>query len=523
MLAAAHIGLVLQGTYRIERPITSGGMGTLYEASHLRLSRRFAVKILSPTMAVHPEALKRFQREADVTSALGHPNILEVVDFNKTEDGIPYIVMELLEGEDLGQRLERVERLSLAEAGGIFSQVASALTAAHAQGIVHRDLKPPNIFLCRRAGRDDFVKVVDFGISKVLGNDVNMTRTNVILGSPAHMAPEQAAGRPSEVDERSDIYALGAILYEMLSGQPPLMEETLPKLLDLVLTVDPAPLRSLRPEVPAAIEAAVARALRKRREDRFQTMPEFADSVERALEARRGEAARSGARSEDEAATDTRGPIAGPLLSLSSGESTVVSAPPLMSTVAGGWGPPPMALSTLTGVELGFEELAATGKHPALEEPEAPTRIDRRAPVADPPATGRAGGPAAPPAATSPARTRGRPPGLRPFLLGAATSAAIGLFGFLVAFLISRSWSEEPPGVPPQPPAASAPTVRLALPDLPAGARVLVDGVVRPERPVLLRSGARVHLVVEASGYQRKEQILSLTSDATLPLKLAPR
>ncbi len=274
--------MVLEGTYRIERMIGRGAMSTLYEASHLRLSRRFAVKILSPSLAVHAEALARFRREADVTSALGHLNILDVVDFNQTPDGTSFIVMELLEGEDLGQRLERVERLELPAAVSIFRQVASAVAAAHDKGIVHRDLKPPNIYLCRRAGRDDFVKVVDFGISKVL-TEAEMTQTDVILGSPAHMAPEQAAGRPSQVDARSDVYALGAILFEMLTGQPPILDEALPVLLEKILH-EPAPLlSSCRDDLPAELDAVVARALAKAREERFQTMAEFAAAVERAV------------------------------------------------------------------------------------------------------------------------------------------------------------------------------------------------------------------------------------------------
>ncbi|MDP6947210.1 MAG: serine/threonine-protein kinase, partial [Myxococcota bacterium] len=226
----ALLGKILQGTYRIEREIGSGGMGSVYEASHQRLGKRFAVKVLSPDVAGSAEALARFRQEALVTSALGNPNIVEVFDFNHMEDGTPYIVMEYLRGEDLASRLQRVGRLPLAKAVEIFRQAASALHAAHQKGIIHRDLKPQNVFLSQLDDRDDYVKIVDFGISKVVGSRHAMTGTHELLGSPSYMSPEQALVKASLVDLRADIFTMGTLVYLMLAGRPPFLADTMPDL-----------------------------------------------------------------------------------------------------------------------------------------------------------------------------------------------------------------------------------------------------------------------------------------------------
>jgi tRNA A-37 threonylcarbamoyl transferase component Bud32 len=277
------IGDILQDTYRVERVIGKGTMGVVYEAAHLRFSRRFAIKVLSPELTMNQEVMARFRREAEVTGALGHPHILQVIDFNSHND-CPYIVMELLVGENLGDRIARDGQMTLEAVSSVFSQTASALDAVHACGIVHRDLKPTNIYLCCDGREDDFVRVLDFGISKVLGADRNLTAADAVLGSPQYMAPEQAVGRSAEVDRRADIYAMGAILYEMLSGEAPFERATsLSDLLKRIVDVRPAPLRVLRPDVPISVERVVARALEKRPEDRFEAMADFWVAFEQCL------------------------------------------------------------------------------------------------------------------------------------------------------------------------------------------------------------------------------------------------
>jgi ABC-type transport system substrate-binding protein/serine/threonine protein kinase len=280
---AGPVGQVLNNTYRIERLIGRGGIGVVYEASHLRLARRFAIKMLWGELAKHPDDLARFKREALITSSLGHPHILEVMDFNRTDDGVPYLVMELLSGEDLGQRLERVRRLPLGQAAGIFEQAASALEAVHGKGIIHRDLKPKNIFLCRRGERDDVVKIVDFGISKVVGWRSLMTATHGLPGTPNYMTPEQAGQRASEMGVRSDVYAMGTILWVMLAGGLPFSAESSEKVIYKIAHQEPPPLSAVNPAVPASVAAVISKAMRKQQEERFGSMREFWQALEAAL------------------------------------------------------------------------------------------------------------------------------------------------------------------------------------------------------------------------------------------------
>ena len=273
------LGQVLQNSYRIERRIGTGGMGSVYEASHLRLGRRLAIKVLSPEVAGSAEALARFRQEALVTSSLGNPHIVEVFDFNHMQDGTPYLVMELLEGEDVAARICRVGPLALSQVVRIVQQAASALHAAHQKGIVHRDLKPQNIFLCRHPRQDDYVKIVDFGISKVLGSRHAMTGTHELLGSPTYMSPEQAMVKASRVDLRADIFTMGTLTYLMLAGRPPFVADSVPDILFKIVRDDPPSLQALCPGLPPAVEQVIFRALHKDRQQRFDSMEQFSRAL----------------------------------------------------------------------------------------------------------------------------------------------------------------------------------------------------------------------------------------------------
>ncbi len=212
------LGKVLGETYEIARLVGEGGMGRVYEARHLRLKdRRFAVKVLHPELARQPDVVARFQREAESASSIAHPNVVDVFDVHKTADGVPYLVGEFLQGEELGDHIKRNGKLPVAQAVAVTRQVCKALAAAHARGIVHRDMKPENVFLVSNDGALS-VKVLDFGISKA-GGEANLTRTGMIMGTPSYMAPEQAKG--DKVDLRADIYAIGALLYHALTGSRP--------------------------------------------------------------------------------------------------------------------------------------------------------------------------------------------------------------------------------------------------------------------------------------------------------------
>ena len=234
------IGIVLQGTYRIIRPLAEGGCGEVYLAAHTRLPGRFAVKLLHRSLVRDKDALSRFRQEAEITSSLRHPHIVQVFDFNVTDSGVPFLVMELLEGKLLSERVRAAGPLDPLTASNIIEQIAGALHAAHARGIVHRDLKPENVMLLGGAGVDDFVKVMDFGISQASWRP-RLTEGERVAGTPQYMAPEQAQGLREQIDHRSDQFSLAAIAYTLLTGQEPFRGENPIAVLYEVVHSDPIP------------------------------------------------------------------------------------------------------------------------------------------------------------------------------------------------------------------------------------------------------------------------------------------
>lgn len=289
----------MHGTYEIVGRVGSGGMADVYEARHTRLPGRFAIKVLTGEAA--PDAAQRdhFRREAEIAARLRHPNIVQVVDFNETPDGVPFLVMELLEGHDLAREIERTGAMDLARTVAIVDQITSALALAHGQGIVHRDLKPQNVFLVPVVGQSrEIVKVLDFGISKSLGDP---TRTgDSLVGTPRYMAPEQARGLAADVDGRSDQFALGAIAYELLTGRPAFAATDIPATLYKVVNEEPPTLASVVPGVDARAAAAIGRALSKDRTRRFLSVLDFAAEF---AASSRAPFAQRGAQQSDPAAT----------------------------------------------------------------------------------------------------------------------------------------------------------------------------------------------------------------------------
>jgi serine/threonine-protein kinase len=272
-------GAVLDGTYKIVRRIGDGGMGEVYEARHSRLSGRYAVKVLNATVSAQPDAEARFRREAQVTSALRHPGIVQIIDFNTTYTGMSYLVMEYLEGENLEKLLDREGGLPIDRMVDITRQVAAALTEAHRNGVVHRDLKPQNIFLLARKPGDDEperTKVLDFGISKIRSASRGLTETSVVLGTPQYMSPEQAEGKTGDVDVATDQFALAAIAYEMLTGLPAFTGDTLASVVYKVVHQEPEPIAARRPDAPRQLQKVIARGLSKRKQDRYASVAEFA-------------------------------------------------------------------------------------------------------------------------------------------------------------------------------------------------------------------------------------------------------
>jgi len=281
------VGQTLDGRYLIERKIGEGGMGVVYAARHLVIERPLAVKVLKREVARDQSTIKRFVQEAKAASRIGHPHIVDVTDFGTTPDGLTYSVMEYVDGSTLSSAIKLSAPLPLERILPIAAQIAQALDAAHAKGIVHRDLKPENIFLINRDGRRDFVKIVDFGIAKVSPIDQNapvegprLTRAGAVFGTPEYMAPEQAAGR-GDTDGRVDVYALGTIMYEMLTGRVPHKSESMVRTLAMQMLDPIEPPSKIRPDLTIApeVEAVVMRALAKKREQRYQTMRELYDAI----------------------------------------------------------------------------------------------------------------------------------------------------------------------------------------------------------------------------------------------------
>jgi len=278
------IGTVLHETYRITRLIGAGGMGSVYEAVHVRLARkRFAVKMLLTDVTSDPATYGRFRREAEVMTEIGHPHIVEVLDFNVTDDGKPYMVMELLEGEDLASRIRRLGRLDPRELVDIIDQVASALQAAHDHDIVHRDIKPANIYLIQPPGGKVHAKVLDFGLSKIQHSRSVLTLSQAVFGTPYYMSPEQASGTVDEIDHRTDIFALACICYQALTGALPFDAPTIPGTLYKVCHLEPSPIRLVLPQIPAPVELVLGRAMAKDKGARYERVEDFAAALRQAL------------------------------------------------------------------------------------------------------------------------------------------------------------------------------------------------------------------------------------------------
>jgi serine/threonine-protein kinase len=268
----ALIGKTVAGRYVVRRLIGHGGMGAVYEAEHLGLGKRVAIKFVDPEFATDDQVVGRFAREARAMSSIESAHIVTVFDAG-TEDGRPYLVMELLRGEDLGQRLRRARRVPLPDAMHVVAQVLKGLSKAHAAGIVHRDLKPDNVFLVKSDLDPLFAKIVDFGMSKIerprnRTAPLALTGRGTILGTPFYMSPEQAQAKP-DVDARADLYSVGAILFECLSGRPPHTGETYEQVILSICMHDAPDLRAIEPSVPQEVAAFVARALARDRADRF--------------------------------------------------------------------------------------------------------------------------------------------------------------------------------------------------------------------------------------------------------------
>lgn len=279
MAAPLNEGDVLAGKYRVERVLGEGGMGVVVAAVHLELEQRVAIKFLHAEAAARADVANRFSREARALARIRGAHVVHVLDVGKLESGVPYMVMEHLSGEDLADMLRQRNQIPVREAVGYVLEACEALAEAHSQGIVHRDLKPGNLFLARQPDRRSIVKVLDFGISKVAeGQDSKLTKTEAVIGTPYYMSPDQLVSS-KHVDHRTDIWSMGVILYEMLSGRLPFEADTLPEIVALILQNKPTPIQELVPDLPTSVAEAVHRCLATMPSDRFADVGALAHAL----------------------------------------------------------------------------------------------------------------------------------------------------------------------------------------------------------------------------------------------------
>jgi serine/threonine-protein kinase len=282
-MAGVRAGDVIGGKYRVDRFLGAGNMGIVVAAHHLQLDQRVAIKFLGPAAVAEADVVKRFAREARAAAKITSEHVARVMDVGALENGAPYMVMELLEGADLAAWVRDKGPLPVALAVDFVLQVCEAIAEAHVLGIIHRDLKPANCFVTRTADGQHCVKVLDFGISKVTGignslSEMSMTSTHTLLGSPLYMSPEQMMAS-RDVDQRTDIWSVGIILHELLTGHAPFSASSIPELCVRIATEDAPPLRVSRPDCPRALENVARKCLEKERQRRYANVAELAQAL----------------------------------------------------------------------------------------------------------------------------------------------------------------------------------------------------------------------------------------------------
>lgn len=278
------LGSIIADRYHILKKLGEGGMGTVYLAEHVKMGRKSALKVMNPGMNTDPDAIARFNREASNASRLSHPNICGIYDFGETPEGMIYLAMEFIEGSSLTSLIEKAGALPAPRAASIVHQTADALQVAHDAGIVHRDLKPDNIMVAKNRDGSDLVKVVDFGIAKASSSDAQkVTKTGLVVGTPEYMSPEQLAG--DKLDGRSDIYSLGLVAFNALTGGLPFPGETAQEAMIMRLTDRPKTLAEVRPEVawPEAVQAAMDKALARDADERYASAAQFGRDLAAAI------------------------------------------------------------------------------------------------------------------------------------------------------------------------------------------------------------------------------------------------
>jgi eukaryotic-like serine/threonine-protein kinase len=488
------------GNYVIKQLLGEGGMGEVYLAEHPTIGKRVALKVLHSELSSKEEVVTRFFHEAKAVNDIGHPNIVDIQDYGTLDSArgpVVYLVMELLQGKTLTQVIRATPQLDERRAVRITHQIADALAASHERGIIHRDLKPDNVMLITRGRDEDFVKLLDFGIAKVKGT-MSKTRTGMVIGTPAYMSPEQCEGRPT-IDHRTDIYALGIVLYEMLTGRVPFIGESYGELLVKHIMEAPPPPTTLRAGLTPHLEMVILRALMKQPADRFESMRELANALGDPQQYVESHGGLSGFLP---AAPGPKQPTA-PHVAMARG--TVVPAASTTLTQSAGQRPTgevPAPGKSKAPLAIAFAAVAAVGIAITIAATMGGSK-DKKAEVAVPTAA-----PVATPAGSPSPTTAPTPPPIT-----APTTATT---------------PTTTPTTTVATPTPAATTVKLSVTTTPAKASVYLAGETKPrcKSPCsfdVTRGEGETKLVIKLSGYADATKSVSIAADANLDVALVKR
>ena len=505
-------GRTLGGKYEIADKVAEGGMGIVYEAEHKTTNRKVAVKFLYQEILLNRELSIRFQNEARIAASIAHRNVIEIIDMGKTEDRIPYIVMEYLDGDSLASLLD-TGPMSQAMAIDITLEILSGVNAAHSMGVIHRDLKPENILIMEQSGGEQIVKVLDFGIShlsKTLsGKKQSITKTGVILGTPSYISPEQARGKKT-VDKRTDLYSVGVILFEMITGRLPIEGKNYNELLANIATLAPVPPHSYFPEISKDLEAVILRALEKDPSLRFSSATDFSAHLSLLQDRDIDDSIPSlvAKLPPDTLERIRKGPAVTPRM----------FDQDFTPTVANPFSQGETESSPSSSSPVGAPSPAKGG------DSVSPVSRSMKIPSGEPPPGGTSRGRGAIPDGRTFKRT-GR------IVILALALAAIA--GGLAYYKSIRGEKELLSAAPVQEPGLTAESkqekheeaeqMKVVVAGIPENASVYVDNILHPERPVILNSEQDSRTFkIEASGYETWEKAVAVKSDITLPVTMVP-